>query len=75
MISLSILEYSLIPNGIALFWYNVTNALYNVEPSGAQNLLPCKVELLSGTNDFDVLHLICSKDILLTVEPANRCHA
>lgn len=63
----SFLEFGLIPFGVALFWYNGANASYSQEPSGAQNLLPCKIEMLPGTNGFDVLHFTCSKDILLTV--------
>lgn len=67
------LEFGLIPFGVALFWYNGTNVSYGMEPSGAQNLLPCKIEMLPGTNGFDVLHFACSKDILLTVPIRMRC--
>ncbi|CBK23184.2 uncharacterized protein [Blastocystis hominis] len=66
-------KFGLIPFGVALFWYNGTNVSYGMEPSGAQNLLPCKIEMLPGTNGFDVLHFACSKDILLTVPIRMRC--
>lgn len=40
-------------------------------PLGALNLLPCLLDVRSGTNGFFVLHFDCSLDVLLTVEISN----
>ena len=63
------IELSLIPYGIALMWYNPSGSAvpYSAVPVGAQNLLPCLVDIRSGTNGFYVLHFACKKDILITV--------
>ena len=64
------IENGLIPYGIALMWYNPSGSAipYSAEPVGAQNLLPCVVDIRSGTNGFYVLHFACKRDILITVE-------
>lgn len=68
------LGFSLIPFGIALFWYSSPNSSFSTEPIGAQNLLPCKIEILPGTNGFDVLRFVCSKEILITVANGKEVH-
>ena len=56
--------------GIALVWYNVSSSgiPYEAAPIGAQNLLPCLIDIRPGTNGFYVLHFACRQDILLTVQ-------
>ena len=55
--------------GIALVWYNISSSgiPYDAVPIGAQNLLPCLIDIRPGTNGFYVLHFACRQDILLTV--------
>ena len=61
--------FNLIPMGIALVWYNISSSgiPYEAVPIGAQNLLPCLIDIRPGTNGFYVLHFACRQDILLTV--------
>ena len=56
--------------GIALVWYNISSSgiPYEAAPIGAQNLLPCLIDIRPGTNGFYVLHFACRQDILLTVQ-------
>lgn len=67
----SSLEFHLIPFGIALLWYNspnVSNIPYENQPAGAQNLLPCQLDVRPGTNGFFIVHFSCANNILITVE-------
>ena len=61
--------------GIALVWYNVSSSgiPYDAAPIGAQNLLPCLIDIRPGTNGFYVLHFACRQDILLTVLLLSSC--
>ena len=61
--------------GIALGWYNVSSSgiPYDAAPIGAQNLLPCLIDIRPGTNGFYVLHFACRQDILLTVLLLSSC--
>ncbi|KAK8825506.1 hypothetical protein WA577_000679, partial [Blastocystis sp. JDR] len=61
-------KLSLIPYGIALMWYQPSSSPipYAATPLGALNLLPCLLDVRSGTNGFFVLHFDCSLDVLLT---------
>ena len=69
-------DFKLIPYGIALFWYNTVsvNTPYDTKPAGAQNLLPCALEMRPGTNGFYIIHFVCKKDILITVCLFSACH-
>lgn len=54
-------------------WYQPSSSPipYAAPPLGALNLLPCLLDVRSGTNGFFVLHFDCSLDVLLTVEISN----
>ncbi|KNB42780.1 hypothetical protein JH06_3521 [Blastocystis sp. subtype 4] len=64
-------KFQLIPFGIAIVWYNsanTNNIPYEYQPAGAQNLLPCLLDVRPGTNGFFIIHFQCSRNILITVE-------
>ena len=69
-------DFKIIPFGIALFWYNSTsvNTPYDAKPAGAQNLLPCALEMRPGTNGFYIIRFVCKKDILITVCVFSACY-
>lgn len=67
---LSMIEFHLIPFGIALVWYNtssINNIPYDSPPAGGQNLLPCIINAHKGDNGFFVLRFRCARDIFITV--------
>lgn len=68
-------KFQLIPFGIAIVWYNTPNTNnipYANQPAGAQNLLPCMIDVRPGTNGFFILHFQCSRDILITSQEKER---